>query len=87
VCGRSSVTADARRLCVDLVECVGETTVGKDRLENSLENDVGEPAVQPLVLEHVEDEHHALTSRLRTYQMLQLLCVDHNNVHRSFHII
>ena len=59
---------------MDLVERVRETSVGEDRLQHSLDDDVRKPAVQSRMLEHVEHEQDALTSRLRTNQMLQLLC-------------
>lgn len=69
-----SIPPNARRLRVDLVECVGETSVSEDRLEKSLKDDVDKPPVESLVLEHVEHEHDTLASRLRPNQMLQLLC-------------
>jgi len=72
---------------MDFVECVGKTAVSKDGLENSLEDDIGKTAVQPLVLEHVKDKHHALTSCLRPYQMLQLLCKQQLHSNIIFHAI
>jgi len=66
---------------MNLVECIEKTPVSEDGLENSLENDVRKSAVQSLMLTHVEHEHHSLTSRLGTYQMLQLLCQQHRHLY------
>ena len=73
-----SVATNARRLRVDLVESVGKTSVGEDRLENALDDDVREAPVQSLVLKHVEHQHHALPSRLRSDHVTQLLCKQPN---------
>jgi len=68
---------------VDLVERVWKAAVGEDGLESSLDDHVRQTPVQPRMLEHVEDEQDALTSRLGTYQMLQLVCQSN---HRSIHL-
>ena len=56
------------------VERLRETSVGEDGFQDSLQHDVRQTTVEPRVLEHVEHKQHALAGRLRTNQVLQLLC-------------
>lgn len=58
---------------MEFAECVVELVFREDRLEETFKDDVDEAPVEPRMLEHVEDEHHALSRCFGANQMPKLL--------------
>ncbi len=67
------ISEHARRAWVELDEQLGELVLRKQGLQEALQKDAGQPAVQRLVLEHVKDAQDALACGFRPDDVLQLI--------------
>ncbi len=67
------ISEHARRARVELDEQLGELVLRKQGLQEALQKDAGQPAVQRLVLEHVKDAQDALACGFRPDDVLQLI--------------
>lgn len=67
------VLEHARRAGVQLHEELGKLVLREQHLQEALDKDVDQPAVQRLVLEHVEDTQDALSTGVRPNDVLQLV--------------
>lgn len=58
---------------MQLHEELGKLVLREQHLQEALDKDVDQPAVQRLVLEHVEDTQDALSTGVRPNDVLQLV--------------
>lgn len=65
---------------VQLDEELGELALGEHGLQQALQEHVDQPAVQLLVLEHLEDAQDALAGGVRADDVLQLVCTRRERV-------
>ena len=66
---------------VQLDEELGELALGEHGLQQALQEDVHQPPVQLLVLEHLEDAQDALPGGVRADDVLQLVCAPQGESH------
>lgn len=69
-----AVSVDARRAGVQLDKELGELVLREHGLQEALQEDVDQPPVRGLVLEHVEDAQDALARGFRADDVFQLVC-------------